>query len=95
MGDESTYAATTAILQCLATSVHLPQQNIQSNQGVKLPGADTPAKLDLEREIAALVARVQNLEAKAITVNHQALPDTPNEIGAPSAFVYKAQRRRT
>ena len=86
MGDESTYAATTAILQCLATSVHVPQQIIQSNQGIKLPGAETPAKLALEREIVALVGRVQNLEAKAITVNHQALPDTPNEIGAPSAF---------
>lgn len=86
MGDDSTYAATSAILQCLATSVHVSQPSIQDSQGVKLPGADTPAKLNLEREIAALVARVQNLEAKAITVNHQALPDTPNEIGAPSAF---------
>lgn len=86
MGDESTYAATSAILQCLATSVHISQANIQSNQCVKLPGADTPAKLNLEREIAALVARVQNLETQVITANHQSLPDTPSEIGAPSAF---------
>jgi osomolarity two-component system sensor histidine kinase NIK1 len=86
MADDSTYAATTAILQCLATSINVPQSSIQSNQGVKLPGADTPAKINLEREIAALVARVQGLEAKAITINHQGLPDTPNEIGAPSAF---------
>ncbi|KAA8576635.1 hypothetical protein EYC84_006724 [Monilinia fructicola] len=42
--------------------------------------------LHSERELAALVSRVQRLEAKAITVNNQALPDTPNEIGAPSAF---------
>jgi osomolarity two-component system sensor histidine kinase NIK1 len=83
---DDTYSATSAILQCLATSAHEPPPNFHSNQGVKLPGADTPAKLNLEREIAALVARVQSLEAKAITVNHQALPDTPNELGAPSAF---------
>jgi osomolarity two-component system sensor histidine kinase NIK1 len=62
------------------------QPSIQSNQGVKLPGPDTPAKRNLELEIAALVSRVQTLEAKAITVNNQTLPDTPNEIGAPSAF---------
>ena len=86
MTDDSTFAATTAILQCLATSVGLAQPNIQSNQGVKLPGPDTPAKLNLEHEIAALVTRVQTLEAKAITVNNHTLPDTPNEIGAPSAF---------
>ena len=86
MGDPFPYEATAAILQCLATSVHVSQPNVQSNQGVKLPGADSPEKLNLEREIAALVARVQSLEAKAITVNHQSLPDTPNEIGAPSAF---------
>jgi osomolarity two-component system sensor histidine kinase NIK1 len=83
MGDDSTLAATTAILRCLAVSGSVPQPNIQSNQGVKLPGPDTPSKHELEREIAALVARVQNLEAKA---NNQAQSDTPNEIGAPSAF---------
>ena len=80
------YEATSAILQCLATNVHVPPTNVQSNQGIRLPGADTVAKLSLEREIAALVTRVQNLEAKVITANHHALPDTPNETGAPSAF---------
>jgi osomolarity two-component system sensor histidine kinase NIK1 len=86
MAAESTIAATTAILQCLATSIDVPESHIQSNQGVKLPGADTPAKLALEQEIGALVARVQRLEGKANTVNNQTLPDTPNETGAPSAF---------
>jgi osomolarity two-component system sensor histidine kinase NIK1 len=86
MGNDSTLAATTAILQCLGSSVSVPQPNIQGNHGVKLPGPDTPAKLSLEREIAALVARVQHLETKASTVDNQTLPDTPNEIGAPSAF---------
>jgi osomolarity two-component system sensor histidine kinase NIK1 len=59
---------------------------VQSNQGVKLPGTNSTAKIALENEIAALVARIQNLEAKAITVNYQTLSDTPNESGAPSAF---------
>jgi osomolarity two-component system sensor histidine kinase NIK1 len=84
MGED--YAAISALIQCLATHVPVPSPNIQSNQGVKLPGPDTPAKLNLERDIAALVARVQCLETRAITSDHHALPDTPNEIGAPSAF---------
>lgn len=86
MVDESTLAATTSLLQCLAVNTNLPRSHFQSNQGVKLPGNDTPAKVALEHEIAALVARVQNLEAKASTVNNQTLPATPNETGAPSAF---------
>ncbi len=86
MADDSTLAATTALLQCLATNVTLPHTSVPSNQGVKLPGADTPSKRALEYEIAALVARVQQLEVKASTFNNQTLPDTPNETGAPSAF---------
>jgi osomolarity two-component system sensor histidine kinase NIK1 len=85
MGD-STLSAAGALLQSLATNTNISPTSYQSHQGVKLPGADTPAKIALEREIAALVARVQNLEAKAISVNNQTLPDTPNETGAPSAF---------
>ena len=83
---DSTLAATCSILQCLATNIAPPRPAFQSNQGVRLPGVDSPAKVALEREIAALVARVQNLEAKATTVNNHTLPDTPNETGAPSAF---------
>jgi osomolarity two-component system sensor histidine kinase NIK1 len=85
MGD-STLSAAGALLQSLATNTSIALTSYQSHQGVKLPGADTPAKIALEREIAALVSRVQNLEAKAISVNNQTLPDTPNETGAPSAF---------
>lgn len=59
---------------------------MQSNQGVKLPGAETAAKQALEQEIAALVSRIQHLEAQASTVNNQTLPVTPNESGSPSAF---------
>ena len=86
MADDSTLAAATRILGCLGTSITIPPSHIQSNQGVKLPGVDTDAKLAFEHEIAALVARIQRLEAKANTVNNQTLPDTPNETGAPSAF---------
>jgi len=86
MGCDSTLRAATTLLQCLATSIELPPSNVHSNQGVKLPGEDTPAKRALEQEIGALVARIQRLEGKASVVNNQQLPDTPNETGAPSAF---------
>ena len=85
MGD-ATLTAASSLLQSLATNTHIAPTSYQSHQVVKLPGADSPAKLALERDIAALVARVQSLETKAITVNNQTLPDTPNETGAPSAF---------
>lgn len=86
MAQDNTLAAATAVLQCIGLSAHIPHPAIQSSQGVRLPGADTPAKIALEHELSALVARVQNLEAKASTINNHALPDTPNETGAPSAF---------
>lgn len=85
MGD-STLSAASSLLQSLATNTHIAPTSYQNHQLVKLPGVDTPAKLALERDIAALVARVQCLETKAISVNNQTLPDTPNETGAPSAF---------
>jgi osomolarity two-component system sensor histidine kinase NIK1 len=86
MADETTLAAASAYLQCLAVNTSISPPPIQSTRGVRLPGANTPAKLALENEIAALIARIQNLEAKAITINNHALPDTPNETGSPSAF---------
>lgn len=86
MADDNTMLAATAVLQCIGLNAHIPHQAVQGSQGVRLPGPDTPAKLALENEISALVARVQNLEAKASINNHHALPDTPNETGAPSAF---------
>ena len=81
-----TIEGTSTILQVLAQNISLSEVTSPANHGVKLPGEDTPAKLALERDLAALISRIQALEAKAITVNHQTLPDTPNEIGAPSAF---------
>ncbi|KAH7364449.1 two-component histidine kinase [Rhexocercosporidium sp. MPI-PUGE-AT-0058] len=84
MADESTLAATCSLLQSLATNV--PHTAIQASHALKLPGVDTSSKTALEYEISALVARIQHLEAQASTVNNHALPDTPNETGAPSAF---------
>ncbi|KUJ22580.1 two-component osmosensing histidine-kinase [Mollisia scopiformis] len=85
MAQESTLAAASAVLQSIGLNANIPHP-VHGGHGLKLPGADTPAKVALENEIAALVARVQNLEAKASTISNHALPDTPNETGAPSAF---------
>lgn len=84
--EDSTIAATSAIIQCLATSISALPPNFHSSQGVRLPGPDTAGKLNLEREIGALVGRIQDLERRAMANGNQPLPDTPNEIGAPSAF---------
>ncbi|KAG9243923.1 two-component histidine kinase [Calycina marina] len=81
-----TIEAASTILQVLAQNVTSSEVISPNNHGVKLPGKDTSAKLGLERDLAALISRIQALEAKAISANHQTLPDTPNEIGAPSAF---------
>ncbi len=55
------------------------------NSKVSLPGVVNASKRSLEHELSALAARVQYLEDKASTVNHQALPDTPGEFGAPTS----------
>ena len=52
-----------------------------------LPGTDSLAKQNLESELEALISRLQYLEAKANTVSHHALPDTPNEFAPTSPFV--------
>jgi osomolarity two-component system sensor histidine kinase NIK1 len=95
MADESTLTAASSILQYLA--IDASRAPVRSNQCVKLPGPNTPAKLALESEIGALVERIQHLEAKASTVNNHSLPDTPNETGAPSAFadVLTGSQRRS
>lgn len=82
--NEDTLAAASAILKCIAAS-----NNFDSTQGVSrlnLPGPATSAKLHLEAELSALVSRVQRLEQKANVINHQTLPVTPSELGAPSGF---------
>ncbi|KAK2626552.1 hypothetical protein QTJ16_003727 [Diplocarpon rosae] len=85
MADESTLAATCSLLQSLATNTSVPL-TLSTNHGLSLPGPNTSSKAALEYEIAALVTRIQHLEAKASTVTNHTLPDTPSETGAPSAF---------
>lgn len=81
MADQSTLAATSSILHYLAVNIGGVSQ---TSQPIILPGDNTPEKHTLEHEIAALVARIQNLEAKACNINN--LPATPSESGSPSAF---------
>lgn len=46
---------------------------------VELPGPASAGKAALERELAALLARIQQLEARAATNGATTLPETPNE----------------
>lgn len=82
MADQSTLAAASSIIHHLA--MNIGGVSLQSTQSIILPGESTPEKSALEHEIASLVARIQNLEARACSVNN--LPATPSETGAPSAF---------
>lgn len=82
--DEDTFAAASSILKCLATNSSIDSSRI--NGAITLPGPSTVGKLQLEHELSSLMSRVQRLEQKATIVNHNALPITPSETGAPSGF---------
>ncbi|KAI0845113.1 hypothetical protein F5Y00DRAFT_265865 [Daldinia vernicosa] len=88
MADEETLVATAAIVKSLAVypqdanSVPVP---IGTNSQIRLPGHESHAKESLERELSALVVRIQQLEAKASIGNGAVFPDTPNET-AESLF---------
>lgn len=83
MADDQTLAAVAAIVKGLAVSSNdscpVP---IGTNSDIKLPGHDSAAKEYLERELSALVLRIQQLEAKADAANAPNYPDTPNETVA-------------
>lgn len=85
MADDQTLAAVAAIVKNLAVSSNdscpVP---IGTNSDINLPGRDSAAKEDLERELSALVVRIQQLEARANAANAPNYPDTPNETaGSP------------
>ncbi|KAI1094988.1 hypothetical protein F5B19DRAFT_489883 [Rostrohypoxylon terebratum] len=88
MADEETLVATAAIIRSLAVS---PKDSayasvpIGTNSGIKLPGRESHAKESVERELSALVVRIQQLEARANLGNGATFPDTPNET-AESLF---------
>ncbi|KAI4216500.1 MAG: hypothetical protein LQ351_000989 [Letrouitia transgressa] len=50
-----------------------------------LPGPPSVLKRSLEKELTALSSRVQFLKTRADTINHPALPDTPNDSGGPTS----------
>ncbi|KUI62256.1 Histidine protein kinase NIK1 [Cytospora mali] len=86
MADNSALAATVAIVKSLATDAHGPSSAQRSaGKPIELPGPDTPEKQQLERELSALVMRVQQLETRANSTGIANFPDTPNET-ADSVF---------
>ena len=91
---EETLSAAAGLVRGLARnsapSYNPPEFNIHLKNGttstkLSLPGISIAAKESLESELSALVTRIQYLESKASTLNHQILPDTPNESSGPSS----------
>ena len=88
MIEDETLAVATAILRNLAKgNAHCdpPAYKVAPIDGSisdrqRLPGLESVTKRSFEKELSALQARIQYLEAKASTVDH-VLPDTPNEFG--------------
>lgn len=94
MVDDATLVATTAILRGLANE-SFPSYNEASSAAravngtedpsLKLPGDDSTAKRELERQLASLVTRIRHLETQANSPT-QKFPDTPNEYAISSPF---------
>lgn len=79
--DEGSLAATTAIIRTLARGD--PTSHLDVSR-LGIPGANSPEKRALERELVTLINRVRYLEAKAAAVQpHPTLPETPSEHPAP------------
>lgn len=81
MADQSALVAAAAIVRGLAGDANAASTHrAGGSKPIELPGAETPEKIALERELAALTARIHILETKAyssgIATN---FPDTPNE----------------
>ena len=76
MLEDETLGAATAIIRNLARG-----GGTTEIAKLSLPGPDTEAKRAFEVELASLQARVNYLSRTA-SLNSQALPDTPNELGS-------------
>jgi len=86
MADESALASAAAIVKSLAASPKAPSPGpVGTNSQIRLAGPEGAAKEALERELSALVLRIQHLEAKATGSNPPNFPATPNET-ADSLF---------
>lgn len=80
MSGESPLAVVAAVVRSLATDpTTTPPAISNACPSVRLPGPDSIEKIELERELAALVNRVQQLEARANSAATNVFPDTPNE----------------
>ncbi|EAQ93286.1 hypothetical protein CHGG_01521 [Chaetomium globosum CBS 148.51] len=94
MSGESSLAVVTAVVRSLATDPTTPPPAVSNAcPSVRLPGPDNAEKIELERELAALVLRVQQLEARANSAPTHVFPDTPNET-ADSIFADDKPRPR-
>ncbi|KAL2127284.1 hypothetical protein VTI74DRAFT_10967 [Chaetomium olivicolor] len=94
MSGDSSLAAITAVVKTLATDpTTAPPALNNTRPTVKLPGPDTAEKTELERELAALVLRIQQLEARANSATANIFPDTPNET-AETLFADDKNRPR-
>jgi osomolarity two-component system sensor histidine kinase NIK1 len=79
MSTDSALAAVAAIVRSIGAGPSSTAALKISGNHIELPGADTAEKQTLQRELAALVLRVQQLEAKANNPHGTIRPDTPNE----------------
>jgi osomolarity two-component system, sensor histidine kinase NIK1 len=81
MADQPALAAAAILVKSLANDPKLSATIHSRNDQplCKLPGPDSSAKDTLERELSALAARIQRLEAKASISNAPVFPDTPSE----------------
>lgn len=88
--DPCCYSAIAQIIRGLATNVATSDgadsELVVTVADLPLPGPDTPAKSELERELLALTSRLRHLEARASTFNNRVFPDTPNEQDHESAI---------
>lgn len=94
MSGDPSLAVITAVVKSLATDPTTPPALSAAHPNVKLPGPKSADKAELERELAALVLRVQQLEARANSATANVFPDTPNET-ADALFADDKSRTRT
>lgn len=88
MSDTASLAAIASLVKCLAVDPSTPpvtNSHGRPRQEIRLPGPDSPAKTELERELASLVLRVHALENRASGPPTAVFPDTPSE-GNESLF---------
>lgn len=87
MGCEDSFQAAAAVLRTIAQQQPAPhddasispksQPNGFDPKKIKLPGEPSPGKAALESEIQALIARVHELDMKAVSVPLPLFPSPP------------------